>query len=39
MKLLPRQSLQGIKDDMLLIYLLSRVVAKEFSLDMVIEFQ
>ena len=40
MKLLPWQSLQGIKDDRLLIYVLSRVVAKEFSLDeMVTEFQ
>ena len=33
MKLLPWRSLQGIKDDRLLISVLSRVVAKEFSLD------
>ena len=40
MKLLPWRSLQGIKDDRLLIYVLSRVVTKEFSLDkMVAEFQ
>ena len=40
MKFLPWWSLQGIKDERLLIYVLSRVVAKEFSLDeMVTEFQ
>ena len=40
MKLLPWRSLQGIKDDRLLIFVLLRVSAKEFSLDeMVIEFQ
>ena len=40
MKLLPWRSLQGIKDDRLLIFVLSRVAAKEFSLDeMVTEFQ
>ena len=40
MQLLPWQSLQGIKDDRLLISVLSRVAAKEFSLDeMVTEFQ
>ena len=40
MKLLPWWSLQGIKDDRLLISVLSRVAAKEFSLDkMVAEFQ
>ena len=40
MKLLPWWSLQGIKDNRLLISTLSRVVAKEFSLDeMVTEFQ
>ena len=40
MKLLPWQSLQGIKDDKLLIYVLSRVATKEFLLDeMVTEFQ
>ena len=40
MKLLPWRSLQGIKDDRLLISVLSRVAAKEFSLDeMVTEFQ
>ena len=40
MKLLPWRSLQGIKDDRLLIPVLSRVVAKEFSLDeMVTELQ
>ena len=33
LKLLPWQSLQGIKDDRLLIFVLSRVAAKEFSLD------
>ena len=33
MKLLPWRSLQGIKDDRLLISILSRVVAKEFSLE------
>ena len=40
LKLLPWQSLQGIKDDRLLIFVLSRVVAKEFNLDeMVTKFQ
>ena len=40
MKLLPWRSLQGIKDERLLVSILSRVVAKEFSLDeMVTEFQ
>ena len=40
MKLLPWRPLQGIKDDILLISVLSRVAAKEFSLDeMVTEFQ
>ena len=40
MKLLPWRSLQGIKDDKLLISILFRAVAKEFSLDeMVIELQ
>ena len=40
MKLLPWRSLQGIKDDRLLISVLSRVAAKEFSLDeMVTELQ
>ena len=39
-ELLPWRSLQGIKDDMLLLSVLSRVVAKEFSLDeMVTELQ
>ena len=32
-KLLPWQSLQGIKDERLLVSVLSRVVAKEFNLD------
>ena len=40
MKLLPWRSLQGFKDEMLLIFILSRVAAKKFSLDeMVTEFQ
>ena len=40
MKLLPWWSLQGIKDERLLVSVLSRVAAKEFSLDeMVTEFQ
>ena len=40
MKLLPWRSLQGIKDERLLVSVLSRVAAKEFSLDeMVTEFQ
>ena len=40
MKCLPWRSLQGIKDKILLVCVLSRVVAKEFSLDeMVSEFQ
>ena len=40
MNLLPWRSLQGIKDEILLVSVLSRVVAKEFSLDeMVSEFQ
>ena len=40
MTMLPWRSLQGIKDDRLLIFVLSRVAAKEFSLDeMVTEFQ
>ena len=40
MKLLPWRSLQGIKDDRLLIYVLSQVVKKELSLDeMVTELQ
>ena len=40
MKLHHWRSLQGIKDDKLLISVLSRVAAKEFSLDeMVAEFQ
>ena len=40
MKVLPRRSLQGIKDDRLLIYVLSLVAATEFSLDeMVTKFQ
>ena len=40
MKLLPWRLLQGIKDNRLLIYVLSRVASKEFSLDeMVTEFQ
>ena len=39
-KLLPWWSLQGIKDETLLVFVLSRVAAKEFSLEeMVIEFQ
>ena len=39
-KLFSWQSLQGIKDERLLVSVLSRVVAKEFSLDeMVTEFQ
>ena len=33
MKLLPWRSLQGIKYDKLLIFVLYRVVAKEFNLD------
>ena len=37
-ELLPWRSLQGIKDEMLLIFVLSRVATKEFNLDeMVIE--
>ena len=40
MKLLQWRSLQGIKDERLLVSVLSRVAAKEFSLDeMVTEFQ
>ena len=40
MKLLPWWSLQGINDERLLVSILSRVAAKEFSLDkMVNEFQ
>ena len=40
MKLLLWRSLHGIKDERLLVYVLSRVAAKEFSLDkMVTEFQ
>ena len=40
MKLLPWRSLQGIKDERLLVSVLSRVVENEFSLDeMVTEFQ
>ena len=40
MKLLPWRSLQGIKEERLLVSVLSRVAAKEFSLDeMVTEFQ
>ena len=40
MKLLPWRSLLGIKDDRLLISMLSRVAAKEFLLDeMVTKFQ
>ena len=40
MKRLPWRSLQGIKDDILLISVLSRVAAKGFSLDeMVTKFQ
>ena len=40
MKLLPWRSLQGIKDDKLLISASSRVAAKEFGLDeMVTKFQ
>ena len=40
MKLLPWRSLQGIKDEGLLVFVLSPVAAKEFSLDeMVTEFQ
>ena len=40
MKLLPWQSLQGIKDERLLVSILSRVAAKGFNLDeMVTEFQ
>ena len=39
MKLIPLRPLQGIKDDGLLIYVLSRVATKEFSLEeTVIEF-
>ena len=39
-KFLPWRSLQGMKDERLLVFFLSRVVAKEFSLDeMVNEFQ
>ena len=33
MKLLPWRSVQGIKDDKLLIFVLSRVATKEFGLD------
>ena len=40
MKLLPWRSLQGIKDERLLVSVLSRVAAKELSLDkMVTKFQ
>ena len=40
MKLLPWRSVQGIKDDKLLIFVLSRVATKEFSLEeMVVELQ
>ena len=40
MKLHMWRSLQGIKDERLLVSVLSRVIAKEFSLDeMVTEFQ
>ena len=40
MKLLPWRFLQGIKDETLLVSMLSRVSAKEISLDeMVTEFQ
>ena len=40
MKFLPWRSQQGIKDERLLVSVLSRVTAKEFSLDeMVTEFQ
>ena len=40
MKLLPWRSLQSIKDDKLLIFVLSWVTAKEFSMDeMVTELQ
>ena len=40
MKLLPWWSLQGIKDERLLVPILSRVTTKEFNLDeMVTEFQ
>ena len=40
MKLLPWRSLQGIKDDRLLISVMSTLAAKEFSLHkMVAEFQ
>ena len=40
MKLLPRRSLQGIKDERLLVFVLSRVAMKEFSLnEMVTEIQ
>ena len=39
MKFLPWRSLMGIKDERLLVFVLSRVAAKEFSLDeMVTEF-
>ena len=40
MKVFPWHSLQGIKDDRLLIFVLSRVAATEFSLgEMVTELQ
>ena len=40
MKLLQWRSLQGIKDERLLVFVLSRVAAKEFRLDeMVTEFE
>ena len=40
MKLLPWRSLQGIKEERLLVSVLSQVAAKEFSFhEMVIEFQ
>ena len=40
MKLHPWRSLRGIKDERLLVFVLSRVAAKEFSLDeMDTEFQ
>ena len=41
MKLLPWRSLQGIKDERLLVFVLSRVAAKELSLidEMVTKFQ
>ena len=39
MKLLPWRSLQGIKDERLLVSVLSRVAAKEFSLYEILNFR